>query len=234
MREEILLKRWLNLFGKFVFMTRLFSTFFVLFLTVGTAFAQSKDSTEVDYTQDLIQFSGVTVDGEDLTPIRFASVMISKTYRGTISDNSGYFSFVASVGDTIHFSSVGYKDAAFVIPDTLTTTRYSLIQVLERDTILLAEQRVYPWPSKEQFKEAFLSLNDPENEFERAKRNLALAEQRDANLNLPRRSYGSLAYKYQMQQYQSRLYYAGQYPANNLLNPIAWAQFIQSWKNSSR
>jgi hypothetical protein len=160
--------------------------------------------------------------------------MISNTYRGTISDNTGYFSFVASVGDTIHFSSVGYKRADFVIPDTLTTNRYSLIQVLEKDTILLDEQKVYPWPSKEQFKEAFLSLNDPDNDFERAQRNLALADKREENLNIPRRSYGSLAYKYQMQQYQSRLYYAGQYPVNNLLNPIAWSQFIQSWKNNNR
>lgn len=206
----------------------------VLFLAVGTVLGQNKTSDTTDYTRGLIQFSGVVVDGEELTPVRFASVMISNTYRGTISDNTGYFSFVASVGDTIHFSSVGYKKADFVIPDTLSTNRYSLIQVLEKDTILLKEQRVYPWPSKEQFKEAFLSLNDPDNDFERAQRNLAMAEQRQENMNVPQRSYGSLAYKYQMQQYQSRLYYAGQYPVNNLLNPIAWSQFIQSWKNNSR
>lgn len=205
-----------------------------LFLAVGTVLGQNKTSDTTDYTRGLIQFSGVVVDGEELTPVRFASVMISNTYRGTISDNTGYFSFVASVGDTIHFSSVGYKKADFVIPDTLSTNRYSLIQVLEKDTILLKEQRVYPWPSKEQFKEAFLSLNDPDNDFERAQRNLAMAEQRQENMNVPQRSYGSLAYKYQMQQYQSRLYYAGQYPVNNLLNPIAWSQFIQSWKNNSR
>ncbi len=41
----------------------------------------------------------------------------------------------------------------------------------------------------------------------------------------------SLNYKYSSQQYQSKLYYAGQYPPNNLLNPIAWAKFIKAWKN---
>ena len=86
--------------------------------------------------------------------------------------------------------------------------------------------------AKEQFKEAFLSLNEYENDFQRARKNLADAEQRQANLTEVQRGYGSLAYKYQMQQYQSRLYYAGQYPANNLLNPIAWAQFIDSWKRN--
>lgn len=208
----------------------------LLFLFVALsliAFTQEEEE-EQDYTRDLIQFSGVVVDGDDLTPVRFASVMISNTYRGTISDNNGYFSFVASVGDTIHFSSVGYQKADFIIPDTLSTTRYSLIQVLEKDTIQLKEQKVYPWPSKEQFKEAFLSLNSPDDDFQRAKRNINMAEQRQANLTMPQRAYGSLAYKYQMQQYQSRLYYAGQYPMNNLLNPIAWAQFINSWKKGNR
>jgi hypothetical protein len=33
-----------------------------------------------------------------------------------------------------------------------------------------------------------------------------------------------------MQQQYTKLYYAGQYPPNNLLNPVAWAKFIKSWK----
>jgi hypothetical protein len=42
---------------------------------------------------------------------------------------------------------------------------------------------------------------------------------------------GSLNYKYAMQQWQSKLYYAGQAPPISILNPIAWAQFIRAWKN---
>ena len=210
-------------------MRKILGFLFILFL-VPTFLSAQQDTT--DYTKDLVQFSGVVVDGENLIPLPFTTVMISNTLRGTISDNTGYFSFVATAGDTIHFSSVGYKNVDFIIPDTLSSNRYSLIQVLELDTILLKEQKVYPWPSKEQFKEAFLSLNEYENDFQRARKNLADAEQRQANLTEVQRGYGSLAYKYQMQQYQSRLYYAGQYPANNLLNPIAWAQFIDSWKRN--
>jgi hypothetical protein len=40
----------------------------------------------------------------------------------------------------------------------------------------------------------------------------------------------SLNYKMVAANQQSKLYYAGQVPRNNLLNPIAWAQFIQAWK----
>ena len=42
---------------------------------------------------------------------------------------------------------------------------------------------------------------------------------------------GAMNQKYYLQQRNSRLYYAGQLPPNNLLNPIAWAKFIQAWKN---
>ena len=42
---------------------------------------------------------------------------------------------------------------------------------------------------------------------------------------------GAMNYKWQMQQYQSKLYYAGQAPPINLLNPIAWSKFIKAWKD---
>jgi len=28
----------------------------------------------------------------------------------------------------------------------------------------------------------------------------------------------------------SKLYYAGQLPPNNLLNPFAWAKFVEAWR----
>jgi hypothetical protein len=34
-----------------------------------------------------------------------------------------------------------------------------------------------------------------------------------------------------MNQQYTRMYYAGQYPSISLLNPVAWAKFIQAWKN---
>lgn len=44
---------------------------------------------------------------------------------------------------------------------------------------------------------------------------------------------GSMNFKWQMQQRSNQLYYAGQSRMNNLsnlLNPIAWAKFIEAWK----
>ena len=177
----------------------------------------------------LIQFTGIIVEGDSLKPIPYTSILIKNTNRGTISDYFGYFSFVAQEKDTLLFSAIGYANTTFVIPDTLTTNKYSLIQVLRTDTISLKITEVYPWPTKEQFKQAFLRLEMPEDDLDRASRNIARSDMKERMTGTPMDA--SMNYKYRMQQYQSKLYYAGQLPPNNLLNPIAWAKFIQAWKN---
>ena len=136
---------------------------------------------------------------------------------------------MAQANDTIEFSAVGFKKSRFIIPDSLTTNKYSLIQILYSDTIYLKSVTIYPWPTKEQFKDAFLNLQIPDDQLEIAKKNLEREELRERYQQTPMDGSGN--YKYQMQQQSSKLYYAGQYPPNNLLNPIAWAKFIQSWKN---
>ncbi len=178
---------------------------------------------------NLIQFSGIIVEGENLRPVPYTSIIVRNTRRGTISDYFGYFSFVAKESDTIQFSAIGFSSAQYIIPDTLTSNTYSLIQVLRRDTIYLKVTEVYPWPSKEQFKQAFLNLNLPDDDLARATKNMDRSDLKEQMVGMAMDA--SLNYKYSSQQYQSKLYYAGQMPPNNLLNPIAWAKFIQAWKN---
>lgn len=177
---------------------------------------------------DYVQFSGVVVTGDSLSPLPYTHIIVKSTHRGTISDYYGFFSFVALKGDVIKFSSIGFKDAYYKIPDSLDGHRYSLIQVMQRDTILLNETVVYPWPSQSQFKDAFVNMVIPEDDYDRAMRNLAMAEIRDLAQNMPMD--GSMNYRNYMQQTTARLYYAGQLPPNNLLNPFAWSEFIKAWK----
>jgi hypothetical protein len=171
------------------------------------------------------------VSSDSLQPIPYAAVTIHKSGRGTITDFYGFFSFVAKKGDTIDFHYIGYKPAMYIIPDTLKEDRYSLIQVLNRDTILLKEAIVYPWPSKEEFKRAFLELKIPDDDLKRAEKNIQLAEIKTIQEQVPYD--GAINYQYQLQQQQSKLYSAGQYPKNNLFNPIAWAAFIKAWKDGT-
>ena len=85
----------------------------------------------------LIQFSGVVVTHDSLRPLPYCNIFDKTSLKGTVTDFYGYFSFVAAKGDTLIFSSVGFKRSEFVIPDTLTTNKYSLIHMMQNDTILL-------------------------------------------------------------------------------------------------
>ncbi|HXB10966.1 MAG TPA: carboxypeptidase-like regulatory domain-containing protein, partial [Bacteroidia bacterium] len=176
----------------------------------------------------LVSFSGIALEKQSLQPVPFTAIIIKGTSHGTICDYSGYYSFVAQPGDTIEFSAIGYRMSPYFIPDTLSTDRYSLIHLMDKDTANLKEVKIYPWPSKESFVEAFKRLDLPDNDMDRAKRNLALAQRKAQMEGFPIDPQSS--FMNSMQQENNKLYYAGQYPPNNLLNPIAWAQFIQAWK----
>lgn len=191
--------------------------------------SENSDELEDSLSKDLIQFSGVIVTGDSLVAVPYVNVYDKISRRGTTSDYYGYFSFVAKKLDTIVFSSVGFKRSYFVIPDTLSTNRYSMIHMMLEDTIELAPQQIYPWPSKEDFADAFLNLNVNDDQIRRAKKKLTPEELAAVGREMP--TDGSLNYKWQMQQYQSRLYYNGQAPPINLLNPLAWSEFIKAWRN---
>lgn len=190
---------------------------------------EREEAQEDSISKNLIQFSGIIVTGDSLISVPYVNVYDKLSHRGTTSDYYGYFSFVAQELDTIVFSSVGYKRSYFVIPDTLTTNRYSMIHMMLEDTIELAPENIYPWPSKEDFAEAFLNLDIRNDEIRRAKGKLSPDQMANVAKRMP--TEGSLNYKWQMQQYQSRLYYNGQAPPINLLNPVAWAEFVNAWRN---
>ncbi len=204
---------------------RIFTLITILILS-GAFLVRAQETNVID--PEVIQFSGVAVNAENLDPVSFTNIMIKGTRRGTISDYYGYFSFVALKKDTIQFSAIGYKNSEFIIPDTITKNRYSLIHVMDTDTILLAPTVIYPWPTEEDFKKAFLTIDIPDDDLEIARKNLAKAEMKERAFNM--KMDGSMNYQNYIDQQTSKLYYAGQTQPISLLNPFAWAQFIKAWK----
>ena len=194
----------------------------LLFLIVYNLIINAQDN------ESFIQFSGIVVSEDSLQPVPFCTIIDKETKRGTTSDYFGYFSFVASKGDSISFSSIGYKKNTFIIPDTLTSNKYSLIQVMYSDTIILKTAVIYPWPSKEQFAKAFVETKIPNDDYQRAMSNLSRSQLQERMEFTPMD--GGLNLKWQQQQIQSKLYYAGQYAPITLLNPYAWAKFIEAWR----
>jgi len=188
--------------------------------------AQKKDSS-------LVQFSGIVVTADSVKPVPYTHIAVMGTTRGTVADYQGFFSFVARKGETIAFTAVVFKTVHYTIPDTLSESRYSLIQVLQVDTITLSETVVYPWPDKDQFKKAFLTVEIPMDDYDRAMRNLARADMKERMLEMGMDAAGNYRAFVNQQAYNAS--YQGLYPVgtsmnNPLLSPTAWYEFIKAWK----
>lgn len=178
-----------------------------------------------------VNISGITVSADSLVPVPFTYILINVKSKGVLSDFSGLFSVKAFTGDTLIFSNFGYKKSYFVLSDTLNLLNYSLIQIMEKEAILLDEIVIKNWPSYEQFKFAFLNIEIIDNDLDRAYKNLNPEVIEEQLINLGLSDGGNQ--KYMLQQQNAKLYYNGQLPPNNLLNPIAWAKFINAWRDGS-
>ena len=197
----------------------------ILFIT-GTLFAQNS-ADKNHQNEKYMQVSGVVLD-DSLQPLPFVSIMLKGTRSGTVSDYYGFFTIVAKPGDELQFFSINHKNKIYNLSDTLSGRHYSIIQILTKDTILLPSVDVFPWPSKEQFKRAILNLDLSDTDIERAAKNI---DNEDVRSSIKGGTMDAASnYRFKMQQQYTRLYQAGQYPSVSLLNPVAWAQFIDAWR----
>lgn len=196
-----------------------------IFFSAVQVIGQTRDSA-----QAVIQFSGVVVteEGGEIIFLPYTNVAVEGTSRGTITESDGFFSIVALKGEKIVFSRIGYENANLVIPDTLTSSYYSIVQPLTKDTILLPEAVIYPWPSKEHFKEEFLAMDVTDELRDQAEENLDAVTMAELRESLP--FDGKEAASLVLRENAQRAYYYGQLKPQNILNPLAWKKFIDAWK----
>lgn len=198
----------------------------LIFLCSGVAFGQD---TLIGTPKRLIQLSGVVVSSDSLQEMPYAAVYDRTTKHGLIADIYGFFSIVVQPGDTIMFRYYGHKPSSYTVPDTLTEDRYSIIHMMQVDTLQLKEVVIYPWPSKEAFAQAFVEMNPYDDAMLRAQKQLSGKSLASIASMVP--TDASLAYTNTINQNNTRLYTMGQSPVNNLLNPFAWASFLQKWRS---
>lgn len=178
----------------------------------------------------VVQISGkvVTEENDRLIFLPYAVVAVKGTSRGTLTDVSGFFSLVVRTDETLVFSVLGYKDAFYPIPDTLTRDRYTIFQILTRDTILLPTAVIYPWPDPDNFIHEFLAM-DVDNELEDiAGENLSPENMEMLRQTLP--SDGPEHTQLYLKQQSAKYYYEGQIRTPQIFNAFAWKEFIQAWK----
>lgn len=177
----------------------------------------------------VVQFSGYILTPDSLIGIPFVSVSVKNSNKGTISDPQGFFSFVGEAGDTIYFSSIGFRKTSYIIPSDLQSNKYSIIKLMSQDEIYIDTVTIYPWPSKDMFRQAFLSLQLEENDLDRALRNLEREYLKEVSAAMPMDA-NENADNYLRAQAQKYYYAGGQVPPQNIFNVFAWAQFIEAWK----
>jgi len=188
----------------------------------------SAKAQQIQPKDSVIQLYGVVMTADSLRGVPNASVIVVGKGRGTITSEDGVFSIVVLKGDKITFSSIGFKDRTIDIPSNLTENQYSVIQLLVNDTTFLPATILKPRPSREQFERDFASSRVPDDAYEIARQNNDEAKRRILIANLP--SDGREAVNYQLRQQANKYYYAGQLAPMNILNPLAWADFIKAWK----
>lgn len=197
---------------------------FTLWMGLGASCQTDSLSAQV------VQVSGLVVTGDSLSPLPYCTVFRSRDRRGTMTDARGFFSLPALTGDTLEFSSVGYVSQQAVIPEGGALARVNLVQPMGRDTVAMKDAFVYPWPSRERFRQDFLALGLPNQGLDPAWDSpIDPMDVYDRLSEVGRDGQSTSSEVLAAQAQQAG--YAGQAPPVNLLNPVAWAQFLQALKS---
>jgi hypothetical protein len=133
------------------------------------------------------------------------------------------------VGDTAHITAVGFRKRKYVVP-AAENASHSVIIYMEADTLQLPAVDVVPFPTEALFKEAFLALKLDNRDVINARRNLDPYSIEEKAAEMPMD--GKLNYTTAMNQ-QIRRIETGSGRSQttlSLLDPFAWARFIESVK----
>jgi hypothetical protein len=152
-------------------------------------------------------------------------ITIPKAGRGTITNDQGFFSLPTLVGDTVVVSSIGYKKQKIGVPKSDNQSVTVIIE-LQEDTAYYPIIEIFPYPTEEIFKKAFLSLKKDKFGMYRnmyANVDPILLQRMAMNQNMSPAE--SFKYSIRNQMYLP----AGQVGSGGFnLNPFAWGSTIKS------
>lgn len=187
-------------------------------LTIGFgAFAQQQKA--------LVQFSGVIYDLDSNTVVPYVTLRNLTANKSYSANYKGYFSFVVHEGDSIHFSSIGYKKLDVIIPTGLRDKKLTVIIKMQSDNIQLPTVRVFPWASVDEFKKEFLTMKFADDDLEIARKNVSRQSLAALAANLPRDGGENAGASFNNN--HIGLGNKNMVQTNPLLNPFAWAALIQ-------
>lgn len=172
---------------------------------------------------DTVTIYGAVLDAESIAPVPYASVYVKGKPKGVVTDSTGAFVLTAIKSDTLQFSAVGFKQGTMVLPSNLPDDRYTMIQLMLPDTILLDEVVVFSYPTISAFKSAFNEVEEEEGLGSEA----ALQRKLD---DLLYETYKDERFYYDYMRYNRLYQMTGIFPPNNFINPAQWTNFIRDWR----
>jgi hypothetical protein len=176
-----------------------------------------------------VQVSGIIID-VSYRPVPGVAVISRKLRRGTISEPSGIYSITSTPGDTIFFRALGFKRYHTIIPAGYSDRHCTVDIMLETDTINIADVTIMPWKTYNDFIKDMTKEKPVDPIIENMNENIASIYVAMSNQTGIRIS-PEAGFKYAMEQNFVALATKNQYPINNLLNPFAWAKFINGVKH---
>jgi len=204
-------------------LSRLF--YIAILLTIPLLLTQSQTSE----IKKFVQLSGIITDDSNM-PVQGVTVISKKLRRGTVSERTGIYSITSTPGDTIFFRALGFKRYHTIIPASYEE-RHCMVDIeLETDTIPIKEITILPWKSYNDFIREITQERPVDPIIENMNENIASIYVAVANQTGLKVS-PEAGYRYAMEQNFSAMSTKNQYPVNNLLNPFAWAKFINGVKN---
>jgi hypothetical protein len=175
-----------------------------------------------------VQVSGIITD-ENYRPVAGVSIISRKLKRATVSEPTGIYSITSIPGDTIFFRALGFKRYHTIIPPDYSDRSANVDILLETDTILIEAVNILPWKSYSEFLKDMTREKPVDPLIENMNENIASIYVAISNQTHVAVS-PEAGFRYAMEQNFNATATRNQYPYNNLLNPIAWAKFIQGIK----
>ncbi len=196
--------------------------FLILFISL---FLNSTAETFAQGEKQIISISGFIMDGNDAIPLKGIHIYIPQAGRGTVSDQNGYFSLNTLAGDTLYITSIGYKTKKLPIPNTVTKA-YTVIINMQSEVLQLPAIEVFPYPTEEVFKKAFLALELKDKNYENLRENLSKESLARVSYNMP--VDGSVSFKRYTSSQVSALNKRYEISVIPILSPSMISQIIKS------
>jgi len=98
-----------------------------------------------------IAINGRTVDEYGIV-VPQTGIYSFTLHHGAAGDNAGRFSVNSTPGDTLFFTSTGYKPTLLVVPSDLTAGNYNSDVIMVKDTIIIDDVIVLPFRTYSEFK----------------------------------------------------------------------------------